>query len=184
MNLFLKSFAVAVAAAVGLTGCTLGPEPERPATAADVGESYVHAGDEAGPELPEVSPWWRTFGDETTVELVELALENNTDLCKVSDFADIADPTKSGRSNQHSGNEKSRHGAKPGKLKNGNDNNRSDEQNNDVNQISGVHSPVSSKTWLPRYSSSHFLDLSSVKQFGIRVYNGFRLTNPELRWLY
>ena len=65
---------------LSLTGCTLGPEPERPTTAADVGEGYVHASGEARPGLPEVSPWWRTFGDETTVELVELALENNTDL--------------------------------------------------------------------------------------------------------
>ena len=65
---------------VGLAACTLGPEPERPVTAADVGENYVHASEEPRPELPEVSPWWRTFGDATTIELVELALENNTDL--------------------------------------------------------------------------------------------------------
>jgi multidrug efflux system outer membrane protein len=61
-------------------GCTVGPEPERPVTAADVSETYVHASEEDRPELPEVSPWWRTFGDETTTELVELALANNTDL--------------------------------------------------------------------------------------------------------
>jgi len=71
---------VAVLLIVFSAACTLGPEPERPATAADVGESYFHASEEPGPVLPEVSPWWRTFGDETTVELVELALENNTDL--------------------------------------------------------------------------------------------------------
>jgi len=80
MNRSLGSFVLPVVAALGLAGCTMGPEPERPATAADVGEGYVHAADEARPGLPEVSPWWRTFGDETTVELVELALESNTDL--------------------------------------------------------------------------------------------------------
>ncbi|MEE4270508.1 MAG: efflux transporter outer membrane subunit [Thermoanaerobaculales bacterium] len=75
----LTSFAV-TALVIGATACTLGPEPERPVTAADVGEGYVHALEDAVLELPEVSPWWRSFGDETTVELVELALANNTDL--------------------------------------------------------------------------------------------------------
>ncbi len=61
-------------------GCTLGPEPERPTTAADVSESYVHASEAEQAPLPEVAPWWREFGDQTTTELVELALANNTDL--------------------------------------------------------------------------------------------------------
>jgi multidrug efflux system outer membrane protein len=61
-------------------GCTLGPDPERPATAADVSDAYVYASEQEVAALPEVSPWWRTFGDETTTELVELALENNLDL--------------------------------------------------------------------------------------------------------
>jgi multidrug efflux system outer membrane protein len=61
-------------------GCTLGPEPERPVTVADVSDTYVHALEGGGTGLPAVSPWWRTFGDETTTELVELALENNVDL--------------------------------------------------------------------------------------------------------
>jgi multidrug efflux system outer membrane protein len=61
-------------------GCTLGPEPERPVTAADVSDTYVHAPEGGDTGLPAVSPWWRTFGDQTTTELVELALENNVDL--------------------------------------------------------------------------------------------------------
>lgn len=65
---------------VGAAACTLGPEPERPVTAADVGDAFVYAADDALPELPEVTPWWRSFGDAATVELVELALRNNTDL--------------------------------------------------------------------------------------------------------
>jgi len=69
-----------LAALVFTGGCTLGPEPERPVTAADVSDTYAHATGQEAAELPEVSPWWRTFGDETTTELVELALENNPDL--------------------------------------------------------------------------------------------------------
>ena len=80
MNRLQGLVALPVVVVLGLTGCTMGPEPERPVTAADVGEDYVHAAEGAELELPEVSPWWRAFGDETTVELVELALENNTDL--------------------------------------------------------------------------------------------------------
>ncbi len=71
---------VLLAALVFTAGCTMGPEPERPVTAADVSDTYVHAAGQEAVELPEVSPWWRTFGDETTTELVDLALENNTDL--------------------------------------------------------------------------------------------------------
>ena len=71
---------VLLVALIFAAGCTLGPEPERPVTAADVSDTYVHATDQEVVELPEVSPWWRTFGDETTTELVDLALENNTDL--------------------------------------------------------------------------------------------------------
>ena len=69
-----------LAALVVASGCTLGPEPERPTTAADLSETYVHAADAEATELPEVTPWWREFGDATTTELVELALANNTDL--------------------------------------------------------------------------------------------------------
>jgi multidrug efflux system outer membrane protein len=71
----------AVALALALTfACTLGPEPERPTTAADVADMYVNAPEGGTAPLPDISPWWRDFGDETTVELVELALANNTDL--------------------------------------------------------------------------------------------------------
>ncbi len=80
MNRCIRLIALPMVVLLGLAGCTLGPEPERPTTAADVGDSYVYASNVATTELPEVSPWWRTFGDETTVELVELALANNTDL--------------------------------------------------------------------------------------------------------
>jgi len=70
----------AVAALVLAVGCTLGPDSERPTTAADVGDTWVHAPETETTPLPEVAPWWREFGDETTTELVELALANNPDL--------------------------------------------------------------------------------------------------------
>jgi multidrug efflux system outer membrane protein len=70
---------VAGATLLSVGGCTLGPEPARPVTVADASDTYVHADDQE-PTEPAVSAWWRTFGDETTTELVELALQNNTDL--------------------------------------------------------------------------------------------------------
>ncbi len=65
---------------VALVGCTLGPEPERPVTAADGVENFTHAAEEVVSSQPKVSPWWQTFGDTTTTELVEIALANNVDL--------------------------------------------------------------------------------------------------------
>jgi len=78
----------AVVVALFLAGaCTLGPDPERPVTAADASETYVYAAEQEMEgvqsktfEWPAETLWWQRFGDETTVELVELALEANTDL--------------------------------------------------------------------------------------------------------
>lgn len=61
-------------------GCTLGPDYQRPTTAADQMTSFVHAGPDAAAPAPEVDPWWRSFGDPLTAELVETALAANTDL--------------------------------------------------------------------------------------------------------
>ncbi len=62
-------------------GCTLGPDPEQaPATAADAAQ-WAEA-PTTGEEAPELPPddWWRSFADPVTVELVETALANNTDV--------------------------------------------------------------------------------------------------------
>jgi multidrug efflux system outer membrane protein len=75
----LRTVAV-IAGLTGVIGCTLGPEPERPTTTADVSDTWVYAPEAETVSLPEVAPWWREFGDQTTTELVELALENNPDL--------------------------------------------------------------------------------------------------------
>ncbi len=73
--------AIFILAVVGtVTGCTLGPEPQRPSTAADASSTYVHAsGDSVHAPAPE-APWWTRFPDAATAELVRTALEHNTDL--------------------------------------------------------------------------------------------------------
>lgn len=70
-----------------MVGCTLGPDPERPVTAADVSRTYVHAADQLAPaeregaqSWPPETLWWQRFGDETTAGLVVAALDANTDL--------------------------------------------------------------------------------------------------------
>lgn len=62
---------------LSMTGCTLGPEYQRPATAADGLKSNSNAAETGQGNL---SPWWMRFGDPTTSELVRVALKNNTDL--------------------------------------------------------------------------------------------------------
>ncbi len=76
----IARWAVVAGSLAVAAGCTLGPEPERPTTAADVGDTFVYAPETESEPLPVVTPWWREFGDETTTELVELALAHNTDL--------------------------------------------------------------------------------------------------------
>ncbi|MEM8993335.1 MAG: efflux transporter outer membrane subunit [Acidobacteriota bacterium] len=76
---------------MAFSGCTLGPDPERPVTVVDGAEAFVHAPSSDGPStgLPseataepsdDVGPWWQSFGDTATVALVEQALDANTDL--------------------------------------------------------------------------------------------------------
>lgn len=63
--------------------CTLGPEPRRPETVAHGAERYVHADEPTGAaddDASAIDPWWRSFGDPATAELVETALEQNPDL--------------------------------------------------------------------------------------------------------
>lgn len=80
----IKAVALATVTIVA-TGCSLGPDYERPWTAATEAEGFVHA---PAPNTSldtsldtETAPvWWRSFGDEATSELVIQALEANTDL--------------------------------------------------------------------------------------------------------
>ena len=73
----LRTLTTVVALAV-LAGCTLGPEPERPVTAAQSAESFVHQSPPVEPAA--IVPWWESFGDPATADLVRMALERNTDL--------------------------------------------------------------------------------------------------------
>ena len=71
-----------VAVVVGLGGCMLGPDYERPETPANESGRFLSA--PAGwvdPNNPDaIGPWWENFGDAVTAELVVEALENNYDL--------------------------------------------------------------------------------------------------------
>lgn len=69
------------AAAVLIGGCTVGPDPVRPASIADDAEPFANApATEAAMTIPDLDRWWQQFGDPVTNELVETALAQNTDL--------------------------------------------------------------------------------------------------------
>ena len=74
-------FAAALISVVCLTGCMVGPDYERPQTAADGADGFVHArrGGADSNDI-EAAGWWKRFGDPVIDELVAEALENNTDL--------------------------------------------------------------------------------------------------------
>ncbi len=76
----MRRFAVLILTiTLAVSGCTLGPDPERPQTAADTAETFVNA-EKTETATIELAPWWTRFGDQTTTDLVEQALDNNTDL--------------------------------------------------------------------------------------------------------
>lgn len=64
------------------TGCTLGPDPARPVTAAEARDSWINlsSGQTETSEGAQITPWWWEFGDAVTVDLVSLALEHNSDV--------------------------------------------------------------------------------------------------------
>ncbi|MEZ5277956.1 MAG: efflux transporter outer membrane subunit [Opitutaceae bacterium] len=67
---------IAVTVAVGLAGCTVGPDYEQPETSLPA--SFRQAG-AAGTAEPRVD-WWASFADPQLTQLVEGALETNLDL--------------------------------------------------------------------------------------------------------
>jgi NodT family efflux transporter outer membrane factor (OMF) lipoprotein len=77
---------LAVAVAILASGCTLGPEYQRPQTAAQDAEVFAHSSavepvtESSSLDPGLLKPWWRRFGDPTTTALVEQALAANTDL--------------------------------------------------------------------------------------------------------
>jgi outer membrane protein, multidrug efflux system len=73
---------LAVSGCVWMSGCTVGPDYERPDTAVDSAEQYhwqPQGWDRSG-DANGIGPWWREFGDSATNELVKKVLKNNTDL--------------------------------------------------------------------------------------------------------
>lgn len=69
-------------ASLGISGCMLGPDYARPQTPAYGSKAFFNT--PAGwidPNNPDaIGPWWESFGDPVTADLVRLALENNYDL--------------------------------------------------------------------------------------------------------
>jgi len=64
-----------------MAGCTVGPDYERPVTAVTAAESFEWLPEEwAGADPNLTVGWWRRFDDPVTNELVQQALEHNTDL--------------------------------------------------------------------------------------------------------
>ena len=80
---------LATAGMLLVTGCTVGPDYERPDLDTPVPEGYVNPA--AGPTLADALPdstvgadwrWWEDFGDTTLNSLVEDALVHNNDLAR------------------------------------------------------------------------------------------------------
>ena len=63
-------------------GCMVGPDYKRPRTAAEPNTPYqwLPVGWSQGREPNGPSPWWKSFNDPVTDDLVDKALNNNTDL--------------------------------------------------------------------------------------------------------
>jgi multidrug efflux system outer membrane protein len=68
---------LAVAAALALSGCMVGPDYKRPDV--EVPSQYAGAGAASG-EIQVPEHWWTLYGDETLDGLVKLGLERNADV--------------------------------------------------------------------------------------------------------
>jgi outer membrane protein, multidrug efflux system len=75
-------FVFVLAVCITLSGCMVGPKYSRPETAASIADRYFYAdannSDVNDPN--QIGRWWQRFADETTTDLVTLALNNNYDL--------------------------------------------------------------------------------------------------------
>ena len=76
------SLVLVLLAGLGISGCMLGPDYARPRTPAYGSEAFFNM--PAGwvdPNNPKaIGPWWESFGDPVTADLVRLSLQNNYDL--------------------------------------------------------------------------------------------------------
>jgi len=92
----------ALLALMALTGCTVGPDYQRPIV--ESGEGWAEPAPpstEPSPETLDLDRWWRSFGDPTLDRLVETALERNLDLrqatARVAEARALRDAAAGGR---------------------------------------------------------------------------------------
>lgn len=75
---------MALAAALLVTGCTVGPDyrgaPEVAANALRTGATYAHAGDGIAAHTPGVARWWTTLGDAQLTALIDDAIAHSPDI--------------------------------------------------------------------------------------------------------
>lgn len=81
-TIHIISLVLVFLAGLGFSGCMVGPDYARPQTPVYGSEAFFNT--PAGwidPNNPDaIGPWWESFGDPVTADLVRLALENNYDL--------------------------------------------------------------------------------------------------------
>lgn len=82
MTLHIRT--MALAAALLVTGCTVGPDyrgaPEVAANALRTGATYAHAGDGIAAHTPGVARWWTTLGDAQLTALIDDAIAHSPDI--------------------------------------------------------------------------------------------------------
>ncbi|WP_150614219.1 efflux transporter outer membrane subunit [Pandoraea terrigena] len=82
MTLHLRT--MALAAAILVTGCTVGPDyrgaPEVATDALRAGATYAHAGDGIAAHTPGVARWWTTLGDAQLTALIDEAIAHSPDI--------------------------------------------------------------------------------------------------------
>lgn len=77
----LISIGLVVLTALSFSGCTVGPDYERPETAATLSSGYYNLDpDSDANQAGDIDDWWVSFGDEATSRLVRRALANNYNL--------------------------------------------------------------------------------------------------------
>jgi len=75
-------FSFVLTVCITLSGCMVGPKYSRPETAASIADRYFYtdANNSDVNDADEIGRWWQRFADNTTSDLVTLALSNNYDL--------------------------------------------------------------------------------------------------------
>ena len=85
LMLFVKNtikLFISLGMVITISGCMVGPDYLRPQNAADGGAGFLNTppGWTDANDICANGPWWQCFGDQVTADLVQLALERNTDL--------------------------------------------------------------------------------------------------------